>query len=65
VKRRPSEYQYRKVAFSRTVDRDDAREQLTDAAEYGRWELARTQVSVDGKRTVWLRRKIIRMQRTA
>ena len=37
---------------------------LAERAEYGRWELARTLVSFGGKRKVWLRRRIIRVQRT-
>jgi hypothetical protein len=37
---------------------------LTEHAEYGRWELARVQISYGGARRVWLRRRIIRVERT-
>jgi len=37
---------------------------LTDEAEYGRWELARTLVYAGGERRIWLRRKIIRVEST-
>jgi hypothetical protein len=59
------DYEYRVLHIDRTVSVHDARSMLADAAEYGRWELARTQLYVGGRRTVWLRRKIIRVQKTA
>ncbi|MDU6928507.1 MAG: DUF5703 family protein, partial [Dermabacter sp.] len=37
------------------------REALTDEAEYGRWELARTQKFIGGGKKVWLRRRIMRV----
>jgi len=37
---------------------------LTEYAEYGRWELARVVVLMNGTRRIWLRRKIIRVVRT-
>ena len=37
---------------------------LTDEAEYGRWELARTRVYVGGARKVWLRRKAMQVAST-
>jgi len=37
---------------------------LTEQAEYGRWELARTRLFAGGERKVWLRRKIIRVRST-
>jgi hypothetical protein len=33
-------------------------------AEYGHWELSRLRLYLGGARKVWLRRKIIRVQRT-
>ncbi|MCL2424681.1 MAG: DUF5703 family protein [Micrococcales bacterium] len=41
-----------------------AREQLTEAAEYGRWELARTVLYAGGRREILLRRRIIRVRAT-
>jgi Family of unknown function (DUF5703) len=37
---------------------------LTDAAEYGRWELDRLRLYPDGRRRVVLRRRIIRVRST-
>jgi hypothetical protein len=42
----------------------DARRLLTEEAEYGRWELARTRLYIGGRRKVWLRRKVIRVSST-
>ncbi|MBD8077647.1 DUF5703 family protein [Cellulosimicrobium arenosum] len=58
------QYEYRVVTIGRTTSRSDARRLLTDEAEYGRWELARTLLYVGGERRVWLRRKIIRVRST-
>ena len=52
-------YAFRKVSFSRDVPRSVSLQELNDEAEYGKWELARTRISVGGVRTVWLRRKIM------
>jgi hypothetical protein len=38
---------------------------LTDHAEYGHWELARVRLYPDGQRKVWLKRRLIKVQRTA
>ena len=59
-----AQYEYRVLTLERTTSRTDARRLLTDEAEYGRWELARSLVFPGGRRKVWLRRKIIRVQRT-
>ena len=62
--RAPAEFEYRVVVVGRGADRAELRQQLTDAAEYGKWELARTRVYVGGARKMWLRRRIIRVART-
>ncbi|WP_225754286.1 DUF5703 family protein [Actinotalea sp. Marseille-Q4924] len=54
------EYAYRVLTLDRGTRVNDARRLLTEEAEYGRWELARTLVQAGGERKVWLRRKIIR-----
>lgn len=59
------EYEYKVLSFSRDVGRAEVRQALTDAAEYGRWELARTCLYMGGTRKVWIRRRIIRVRRTA
>jgi len=59
------EYEYRVLTFDRSVTRADIRRTLVEHAEYGRWELARSVVYLGGVRRTWLRRRIIRVQRTA
>ncbi len=59
------EYEYRILRFTRQMSRGDIRQALADEAEYGHWELARVRLYIGGHRTIWLRRKIIRVQRTA
>lgn len=59
------EYEYRVMQLSQAVSRADARALLTDHAECGQWELARVRLFTGGSRKVWLRRRIIRVQRTA
>lgn len=61
---RAASYEYRVLSIGRDTSRGDARRLLTDEAEYGRWELARTRLYAGGGRKVWLRRKIIRVQST-
>lgn len=62
--RHPAEFEYKVLAVGRDADRSELRQQLTDAAEYGKWELARTRIYLGGHRKVWLRRRIIRVART-
>jgi hypothetical protein len=61
---RGGQYEYRVLRLDRLMSRNDARRLLTDEAEYGRWELARTRLYAGGERKVWLRRKIIRVRST-
>ncbi|MEP7763191.1 DUF5703 family protein [Sanguibacter sp. 25GB23B1] len=58
------QYEYRVVAVPRDASRSQTRQLLTEEAEYGRWELARSALYVGGERRVWLRRKIIRVRST-
>ncbi len=59
------EYEYQQLHLPRGTSRQEARRLLTDHAEYGHWELARLRLSADGSRRVVLRRKVIRVVRTA
>ena len=59
-----ADYEYLVLSFGRDTDRSDIRRALTDHAEYGRWELARTRTYVGGMTRTWLRRRIIRARRT-
>lgn len=60
-----TEYEYRVLTFDRRTSRAEARQAVREHTEYGRWELARSVVYVGGMRRMWLRRKIMRVQRTA
>jgi hypothetical protein len=57
------EYEFRTIHFPRGAARAAIRQELTDHAEYGHWELHRTVVYIDGMQKAWLRRKIIRVPR--
>ena len=52
------------MTLGRDATRSDARRLLTEEAEYGRWELARTRLYLGGKKVYTLRRRIIRVERT-
>ena len=54
------EYEYLVLSFGRDTNRADIRRTLTEHAEYGRWELARTRTYMGGRTRTWLRRRIIR-----
>ena len=58
------EYEYRVLRLPPSTSGNDARRMLTEQAEYGRWELARTRLFAGGERKVWLRRKTIRVRST-
>jgi hypothetical protein len=57
-------YEYRQLTLPRGTSRADARALLTEHAEYGRWELATVTLYRGGARSVRLRRRILRVQRT-
>jgi len=61
----PGDYEYRLLTLPRGISRSEARRLMTEHAEYGHWELARVRLYAGGARQVWLRRKIIRVTRTA
>lgn len=69
IDRRPPregvEWEFDEVAFAGELSRSTVCQLLVDRAEYGGWELDRLRIVPDGTRQVVLRRKIIRMQRTA
>ncbi len=62
---RGSAYEYREFALPRDTSRDVARSVLTEYAEYGHWELARLRLYPDGRRRVRLRRRVLKVERTA
>lgn len=57
-------FEWRVVDIPARVSRAEARVMLTEHAEYGQWELARTVVFMGGARRVWLRRRTMRVVRT-
>ena len=61
---RSSSWEYREILLPRGTKRDAARAALVELAEHGSWELARLRLYPDGRRRVWLRRKVIRAVRT-
>ncbi len=58
------EYEFQRFWLARTHTRSAVRRLLTDAAEYGGWELDRLRLLPDGRRRIVLRRRIIRVART-
>ncbi len=52
------------MQLPRGLTRNAAQRLLTDAAEYGSWELDRLRLFPDGHRVVVLRRKILRVRST-
>ncbi|MGL5858555.1 MAG: DUF5703 family protein [Angustibacter sp.] len=59
------EFEYWVLRLPPAVSRAQARLLLAEHAEYGRWELDRVRLMRGGSRTVRLRRRIIRVRRTA
>lgn len=62
--RRLEDYEFQIVSIPPRMSIGAARAGLTERAEYGRWELARTRLYHGGGRKVWLRRRIIRVSST-
>lgn len=59
-----ADYEYLVLNFGREAERSEIRRALTDHAEYGHWELARSVTYMGGRSKTWLRRKIIRARRS-
>ena len=59
-----SRYEWRVVEIPRGVSRGDIRAMVTEQVEHGRWELKRSQILVGGARRVWLRRRVMQVQRS-
>jgi len=62
---RATTWAYREITLSRDTARDAVRAALVELAEPGSWELARLRLYPDGRRRVWLRRRVLRAVRTA
>jgi hypothetical protein len=59
------EWEYRRLFVPRGVPRKVCTALLTEQAERGHWELDRLRLYPDGSRRVVLRRKVMRVARTA
>jgi hypothetical protein len=59
-----TEWEYQRFDLPRGTSRKAAQRLLTDAAEYGHWELDRLRLYPDGRRRVVLRRRILRVRST-
>ena len=59
-----AQYEYQRFTLPRGTSRGAAQRLLTDAAEYGHWELDRLRLFPDGTRKVILRRRILRVKST-
>ncbi|MFM7147863.1 MAG: DUF5703 family protein [Actinomycetales bacterium] len=57
-------WEFRELSMPRGTSRETARQLLTGAAEIDRWELDRVRIYPDGRRRIWLRRRIYRVTRT-
>jgi len=57
-------YEYRVITMPREVSLADSRRRLTEEAEHGHWELARTMIFTGGARKYWLRRKTMLVEST-
>lgn len=62
--RRSEDYEFQIVSIPPRESIGSVRAGLTEKAEYGRWELARTRISLGGGKRVWLRRRIITVAST-
>lgn len=59
------DYEYRVVVFPRSFSRAQVQRFLAEHADRGHWEVARVRMYWGGVRRVWVRRRIIRVVRTA
>lgn len=62
--RRAEDYEFQIITVPRRTSLSSVRASLTEEAEYGRWELARTRIYHSGATKVWMRRRIIRVRST-
>jgi hypothetical protein len=65
LKRDPSKpFEYLIVTTRPEHDLAEVRRQLAEYAEYGKWDLHRTRLYMGGARRYWMRRRILRVERT-
>ena len=59
-----SSWEIREVPLPKKVSRREAKELLTELAEYGRWELVRTRIYPNGVKRMWVKKRIQKVERT-
>ncbi len=59
-----SRYEYLCITVNPRENIHAVRARVMEHTEYGRWELARTVILYGGKRRIWLRRRILKVQNT-
>ncbi len=59
------DYEYRMMVLPRPVGRTQVQRLLAELAEQEHWEVAQVRLTWGGMRRVWVRRRIIRVVRTA
>ncbi|GGG68483.1 hypothetical protein GCM10011374_36030 [Kocuria dechangensis] len=57
-------YEYLLLTVAPHEKISDARARLAEHAEYGKWELTRSVLLYGGTRKYWLRRRVMRVERT-
>lgn len=60
--RSAEDYEFQIITVPRESSVSQVRAALTEHAEYGRWEHARTRKYLGGGRKVWMRRRIVRVE---
>ncbi|WP_051064534.1 DUF5703 family protein [Acaricomes phytoseiuli] len=65
VRNRDGLYEYLVLTIDARASLPEARQRLTEHAEYGKWELRRSRLYTGGRRQFWLRRRVLRVERTA
>ena len=58
-------WEYKEISLPRSESRETTRQYLTGIAETDHWELDRLHIYPDGRKKVWLRRRIYKVVRTA
>ena len=57
-------YEYLLLTVAPHEPLGDARARLSEHAEYGKWELTRSVLLYGGTRKYWMRRRVMRVERT-
>lgn len=58
-------FEYLVVTVEPRESLKDARARINEHSEYGRWELSRSVILYGGRRKYWLRRRVMKLQKTA